>query len=54
MSNEEPLAAIRALVQKSGCIEADLLVHLVHLGETDERKLYLTRSLPSMFAYCVD
>ena len=28
LSNEELLAAIRALVQKSGCIEADLLAHL--------------------------
>ncbi len=51
LSNEELLAAIRALVKKSGCIEADLLVHL---GEFDERKLFLAQSFSSMFSYCVD
>ncbi len=51
LSNEELLAAIRALVKKSGCLEADLLVHL---GELDERKLFLARSFSSMFAYCVE
>ncbi len=51
ISNEDLLAAIRALVKKSGCIEADLLVHL---GELDERKLFLSRSFSSMFRYCVD
>ncbi len=51
LSNDELLAAIRALVKKSGCIEADLLVHL---GEFDERKLFLAQSFSSMFAYCVD
>ena len=50
LSNEDLLAAIRALIRKSGLIEAELLVHL---GEIDERKLYLARSFPSMFAYCV-
>ena len=50
LSDEDLLAAIRALIRKSGLIEADLLVHL---GEIDERKLYLARSFPSMFAYCV-
>ncbi len=51
LSNEELLAAIRALVKRSGCIEADLLVHL---GEFDERKLFLAQSVSSMFSYCVD
>jgi len=31
-------------------MEAELLVHL---GEIDERKLYLDRAFPSMFAFCV-
>ena len=51
LSNEDLLAAIRTPVKKSGCIEADLLVHL---GELDERKLFLARSFSSMFRYCVD
>ena len=32
-------------------MEADLLLHL---AEVDERKLYLERPFPSMFAFCVD
>ncbi len=51
LSNEELLGAIRALIKKSGCIEADLLVHL---GELDERSLYLAQSFSSMFVYCVE
>ncbi len=51
MTNDNLLASLRALVRESGCIEADLLVHL---GEVDERKLYLARTFSSMFAYCVD
>ena len=47
---EELLAAARALAQKSGCIEADLLVHL---GEVDERKLSLARSSSSMSGSCI-
>jgi uncharacterized membrane protein YgcG len=50
MSNEELLAAARDLVRRSQDVEARLLVHL---GEIDERKLYLDCSSPSMFAYCV-
>src|SRR5213080_3729395 len=42
--------ATRELVRRSNCVEADLLVHI---GEIDERKLYLDWAFPSMFAYCV-
>src|SRR5438876_12322118 len=41
LSNEELLAATRDLVRRSCSMEADLLVHL---GEIDERKLYLDRA----------
>jgi hypothetical protein len=37
-------------VRRSHDVEAELLVHL---GEIDERKLYLDWSFPSMFAFCV-
>jgi hypothetical protein len=37
-------------VRRSHCVEAELLVHL---GEIDERKLYLDWSFSSMFAFCV-
>jgi hypothetical protein len=50
LSNGELLAATRELCRKSQGIEADLLVHL---GEIDERKLYLDCAFPSMFAFCV-
>ena len=44
LSNEELLAATRDLVRRSCSMEADLLVHL---GEIDERKLYLDRAFSS-------
>ncbi len=37
-------------MQQSRGVEAELLVHL---GEIDERKLYLDRAFSSMFAFCV-
>ena len=37
-------------MHKSRGVEAELLVHL---GEIDERKLYLDRAFSSMFAFCV-
>jgi len=49
LSNEELLAATRDLVRRSCSMEADLLVHL---GEIDERKLYLDRAFSSMFTFC--
>ena len=43
-------SATRELVRSSHVVEAELLVHL---GEIDERKLYLDWSFSSMFAFCV-
>lgn len=51
LGNQELLTRTRVLVGASCRIEADILLHL---GEVDERKLYLERSFPSMFAFCVD
>src|SRR6185436_18904689 len=51
LTGSELLSATRALVRKSHCVEADLLVHL---GEVDERQLYLDCARPSMFSFCVD
>jgi hypothetical protein len=50
MSAKDLLAAARVLAHRAADLEADLLVHL---GEIDERKLYLECSYPSMFTYCV-
>src|SRR5207244_12733399 len=49
LSNDELLAATRDLVRRSCSVEAELLVHL---GEIDERKLYLDRAFSSMFTFC--
>ena len=49
LSNEALLAATRELARRSNDLEADLLVHL---GEIDERRLYLGRAFSSMFAFC--
>ncbi len=50
LSSSDLLSATRELVQRSRGLEADLLVHL---GEIDERKLYLDWAFSSMFAFCV-
>jgi len=50
LSGAALLAATRELVRRSHVLEAELLVHL---GEIDERKLYLDSPFPSMFAFCV-
>jgi len=50
LSSSQLLSATRELVQKSRGIEVDLLEHL---GEIDERKLYLEGPYPSMFVFCV-
>ena len=50
LSDPDLLARTRELIHQSHCSEADLLVHL---GEIDERKLFLERAFPSMFEYCV-
>src|SRR5438477_8156601 len=51
LSDEALLDATRALLKRACDVEADLLLHL---GEIDERKLYLPRAYPSMFAFCVE
>lgn len=51
LSNADLLSATRQLVTTSHILEADLLAHL---GEIDERKLYLDHAYASMFAFCVD
>lgn len=51
LSSADLLDATRELIKKSRAIEAELLVHL---DEIDQRKLYLERAFPSMFAFCVD
>jgi hypothetical protein len=50
LSDPDLLVRTHELVDHSQCTEADLLVHL---GEIDERKLYLERAFPSMFEFCV-
>jgi len=51
LSSADLLSATRELVHKSRGLEAELLLHL---GEIDERKLYLECAFPSMFAFCVE
>src|SRR6266403_1004484 len=51
LSSADLLSATRELVHKSRGLEAELLLHL---GEVDERKLYLECAFPSMFAFCVE
>jgi hypothetical protein len=50
LSSSQLLSATRELVQKSRGTDADLLEHL---GEIDERRLYLDGAFPSMFAFCI-
>ena len=50
LSSSQLLSDTRELVQKSRGTEADVLEHL---GEIEERKLYLDGPFPSMFAFCV-
>ena len=50
LSSSDLRSATRELVRRSSDLEAELLVHI---GEIDERKLYLDWAFPSMFAYCV-
>src|SRR5438128_2471085 len=51
ISDEALIDATRALLKRACDVEADLLLHL---GEIDERKLYLPRAHPSMFAFCFE
>jgi len=50
LSSADLLTATRDLVGKSRGVEADLLIHL---GEIDQRRIYLEQAFPSMFAFCV-
>jgi hypothetical protein len=50
LSSLQLLSATRELVHRCRGTEADLLEHL---GEIDERRLYLEGPFPSMFAFCV-
>src|SRR5437899_6954973 len=50
LSSSDLRSATRELVRRSSDLEAELLVHI---GEIDERKLYLDWAFPSMFAYCI-
>src|SRR6267154_12328 len=50
LSSSDLRSATRELVRRSHGVEAALLVHL---GEIDERKLYLDWAFSSMFAFCV-
>jgi hypothetical protein len=49
LSDAELLASTRKLACQSCAVEADLLVHL---GEIDDRRLYLEHAHSSMFAFC--
>ncbi len=50
MSSPDLVAATRVLARRACGVEAELLLHL---GEIDERGLYLDFAFPSMFAFCV-
>ncbi len=50
LSNEDLLFSTRELVGRSLVVEADLIEHL---GEIDERRLYLDNACPSMFVFCM-
>lgn len=51
LSGSDLLAKTRELARESCSVEAELVVHL---GEIDERKLYLECAFPSMLAFCVE
>ena len=51
LSSSDLRSATWDLVRRSHGLDAALLVHL---GEIEDRKLYLDWSFPSMFAYCVE
>ena len=50
LSSSDRRSATHELVQTSCGVDAAILVHL---GEIDERKLYLDWRFSSMFAFCV-
>ncbi len=48
--DDELLRRLSELLQKSRRVESELVAHI---GEVDERKLYLREAFPSMFEYCI-
>src|SRR6267143_1797121 len=50
LSSADLRSATQVLVRRSHGLDADVLIHL---GEIDERKLYLDWAFSSMFAFCV-
>ena len=50
LTDDDLLAATRRLVHDEHELTATVLVHI---GEIDERQLYLGHAFPSMFAFCV-
>jgi len=51
LTDQELVATVQQLVDND---RSNLVGLLVHLGELDERKLYLEAAKPSLFAYCVE
>ena len=51
MPDDELLRRLGDLVSRSRRVEADLVSHL---GEVDERRLYVREACPSMFVYCTE
>jgi hypothetical protein len=49
--DDELLRRLGDLVSRSRRVEADLVAHL---GEVDERRLYVREACPSMFVYCTE
>jgi hypothetical protein len=49
--DDELLQRLARLMDDSRRVEADLVAHI---GEVDERKLFLREASPSMFCYCTD
>ena len=51
LSDDELLRRLSELLQKSRCVESELVAHI---GEVDARRLYAREAAPSMFAYCTE
>ena len=51
LTDDELLGRLSALLQKSRCVESELVAHI---GEVDRRKLYLKKASSSMFTYCTE
>ena len=49
--DDELLRRLGELVSQSRRVEADLVAHM---GEVDERRLFVRQAFPSMFAYCTE